>query len=349
MMNSEAESYLPLDGVNSGCSCKIDAARLREILDNTTLELPPFPGLLVGHESADDAAVLRWHDGKALVSSLDFFMPMVKDPLVFGKIAAANAVSDIYAMGGKPLLALAILGWPSKKLPSKLASQILDGARMVCAAAGVPLAGGHSIETTEVLFGLSVCGEVEERRMIRNNTVEEGDVLILTKPIGSGIISTAVKRGVADASHEDEWIAWMCALNNVGQSISDIAGVHAMTDITGFGFLGHLSEMLSGSDFGAEIHYDSIPMMRGAKQYAAQMIYPDLTTKNFQAVSSLTSPLSAEQMLTLCDPQTSGGLLISSSKDTAEVLLSTLRAHQMNASSIVGRVIRNGAYKMQIG
>ncbi|MEY3397774.1 MAG: hypothetical protein RL220_368, partial [Bacteroidota bacterium] len=294
---------------SSGCGCKIAPDVLSKIL-NTTDEFPTHPGLIAGNEGNEDAAVFDAGLGEYIISTVDFFMPVVDDAYEFGKIAASNALSDIYAMGGSPVMAVAILGWPVEKIPASEAARVIEGARFICRVAGIPLAGGHSVDSAEPIFGLSVTGKVKPENLRRNNTIQEGDLLYLTKPIGSGIISSAAKRGVADSEHIETCIRYMISLNHAGAALGQMQGVHAMTDVTGFGLLGHAIEMVGQNDLSIEISYNEIPLMPGVKELVGKFIYPDITTRNFSAFSSRVNQLSAEQLFVLCDPQTSGGLLV---------------------------------------
>ena len=304
----------------SGCGCKISPSILKDMLASKDV-FPTHPNLIVGHESNDDAAVFDAGNGTFIISTTDFFMPIVDDAFTFGKIAATNALSDVYAMGGTPIMAVAILGWPISKLNPSLASEVIEGGRFMCRMAGIPLAGGHTIESPEPFFGLAVTGTVLPENLKKNNSAKAGDQLFLTKPIGLGIISTAAKRGIA--SEEDLLTAtsYMCTLNKMGEALGKIKGVNAITDVTGFGLLGHLIEMTEGSQLSAEIQFEKIPVIPAAKKYASQFIYPDMTTKNFSAYSSKSTTLSAEQLFLLCDPQTSGGLLVSVAKEAVEEYL----------------------------
>lgn len=294
----------------SGCGCKISPSDLKAIL-NEEIILPRNPLLIGGNENNEDAAIWKWDEENYLISTTDFFSPIVDDPFEFGKIAASNALSDVYAMGGKPFMALAILGWPIDKIPLAYASKVMDGARLVCKIAGVEIAGGHSIDTPEPIFGLSVNGRVKSDGLKRNSTAQPGDKLFITKPLGNGIISAALKKGKVLEEDLAEAIRFMTCLNDIGNVLSDYSAIHAMTDITGFGLLGHLSEMMNGSKTSAEINFASIPRYPFLQKYLDEFIYPDITTKNFSAVSAHVSTLRAEQLLLLCDPQTSGGLLLS--------------------------------------
>ena len=301
----------------AGCGCKIAPSVLEKILHSTTPQLSNSK-LLVGYDTKDDAAVYDIGNGKAIISTTDFFMPIVDDAFDFGRIASANAISDVYAMGGKPLMAIAILGWPVEKIPAEIAQKVLDGARTICAEANIPLAGGHSIDSPEPIFGLAVTGEVEIKNIKRNSTATEGCKLFLTKPIGVGMITTAHKRGLALEDDFAETIKIMTQLNSIGYEFGKLDYVKAMTDVTGFGLLGHLIEMCQGSNLSAEIEYSKIPMMKNISHYASKMIYPDITFRNWNSYEKKVdlTPLSLRggdgggAVLILCDPQTSGGLLV---------------------------------------
>lgn len=305
----------------AGCGCKIAPAVLEEIL-KTNEASQHFPSLLVGNTSKDDAAVYDLGNGTSLISTTDFFTPIVDDAFDFGKIAAANAISDVYAMGGTPLLAIAILGWPVETLPASLAQRVLDGARAICNEATIPLAGGHSIDSKEPFFGLAVNGMITTHQIKQNNTAKEGDVLLLTKPIGVGILSTAQKRKVLLPEHEGLAIKWMAQLNKAGSALASLNAVHAMTDVTGFGLLGHLIEMAEGSGLSAELNYSAIPVIEEAKTYLAQRIVPDATYRNWNSYSSKvafeTGVNVMEAFNLLPDPQTNGGLLIAVDKNAVD-------------------------------
>lgn len=307
----------------AGCGCKIAPAVLDKILQSDKA-LGDFPELLVGNSSKDDAAAYNLGNGHALISTTDFFTPIVDDAFAFGKIAAANAISDVYAMGGKPILAIAILGWPVDKLPAELAQQVLEGAREICREAGIPLAGGHSIDTPEPIFGLAVNGLTEITRLKQNNTAKKGDLLFLTKPIGVGILATAQKRECIRPEHLAVLLNQLCKLNKTGELLGKIEGVHAMTDVTGFGLLGHLIEMAEGSGLGAELYYSKIPILEAVKEYLPQRIVPDATYRNWNGYSSKVGFAPGvnvmEAFTILPDPQTNGGLLIAvSPQSVAEV------------------------------
>lgn len=313
-MNDQEPIRLTQFSRGAGCGCKIAPAVLQEILQQHE---SPFitDKLLVGNQSNDDAAVYEIDDENAIISTTDFFMPIVDDAFDFGQIASTNAISDVYAMGGTPLMAVAILGWPVEKLPASLAKRVLEGSRKICTEAGIPLAGGHTIDTVEPMFGLAVTGMVKKKNLKKNNTAKEGDLLFLTKPIGLGILSTAQKRGVIQEAHVEAMLLQMTRINKIGATLSVIEGVHAMTDITGFGLLGHVIEMACSSELTAELHYANIPVVDGAREYLSQRIVPDATFRNWNSYSNDTSFEKGvnvmEAFSLLPDPQTNGGLLIS--------------------------------------
>ncbi len=299
----------------AGCGCKIAPGVLDEIL-KTNFIAPHNEKLIVGNSSKDDAAVYDIGNGQGLISTTDFFMPIVDDALDFGKIASANAISDVYAMGGKPLMAIAILGWPINKLPVELAQQVIEGARIICAEAGIPLAGGHSIDSPEPIFGLAVSGLVDLKNLKQNNTAKEGDFIYITKKIGVGILSTAGKRGLLKEEHIGLAAKQMMQLNKLGEKASSIKGVTAMTDVTGFALLGHLIEMAEGSNLTAEITYSKIPLFEGLDFYTSQKCMPGNTQKNWKSFETKVEGITEELIFTLCDPQTNGGLLITVNPDS---------------------------------
>ena len=298
----------------AGCGCKISPKVLDEIL-KTDISAPDNKNLLVGNSSKDDAAVYDLENGMALISTTDFFMPIVDDAFDFGRIAAANSISDVYAMGGKPLLAIAVLGWPVEKLPVELAQKIIDGGRTICNEAGIPLAGGHSIDSPEPIFGLAVTGIVNKENLKKNNTAEEGDLIFLTKPLGVGILSTAQKRELLQEEFLQVMVKQMTTPNKIGEELGKIKGVNAMTDVTGFGLLGHLIEMAESSGVSAEIIYNKIPVVDGVKDFIKRRIFPDATTRNWNSYHDkvrFEKGVDVMEAFTLLpDPQTNGGLLIS--------------------------------------
>lgn len=293
----------------AGCGCKIAPAVLEQIL-KSNFKAPVSDKLIVGNSSKDDAAVYDLGNGQGLISTTDFFTPIVDDAITFGKIAAANAISDVYAMGGKPLMAVAILGWPINKLPIELAQQVIEGAQMICAEAGIPLAGGHSIDSQEPIFGLAVNGLIELKNLKQNNTAKAGDLIYITKKIGVGILATAEKKEMLKAEHIGVAAQQMIQLNKLGEKIGQLSDVTAMTDITGFGLLGHLIEMAEGANLSAAIDYTKIPLIDGLSTYTSQMCVPDNTFRNWNHYESKVSGINGDSLLTLCDPQTNGGLLI---------------------------------------
>lgn len=316
----------------AGCGCKIAPQVLKEILQGSISQ--PSKNLLVGNSSNDDAAVYDLENGTALISTTDFFMPIVDDAFDFGRIAAANAISDVYAMGGKPIMALSILGWPIQKLPTNLAQKVIEGARTVCAEAGIALAGGHSIDTLEPMFGLSVNGLIDTKNIKKNNSAQEGDLLFITKPIGVGVLSTAQKRSLLQEDDRKTLIAQLIQLNNIGEKLGKIEGVTAMTDVTGFGLLGHLIEMAQGSSLSAIINYSVIPKIKNVDLYLKQNTIPDATFKNWNAYSSLTEITSEidimEAFNLLPDPQTNGGLLFSVSENETETVIRLLKENGLH-------------------
>ncbi len=301
----------------AGCGCKIAPAVLETILRSEIGTLPGTP-LLVGYGSRDDAAVYDVGNGRALISTTDFFSPIVDDAHDFGRIAATNAISDIYAMGGRPLMAVAILGWPIEKLGPELAQQVVEGGRRACHEAGIPLAGGHSIDAPEPFFGLAVTGEVATDHIKRNDTAKAGDLLFLTKPLGVGILSTAQKRGKLRAGHDSLARDLMCRSNSIGELLGGMAQVTAMTDVTGFGLGGHLLEVCRGSGLSAELVFDKIPVLPEALTYIGEGCYPDGAFRNWKSYGEhITGAATMERMLLMSDPQTSGGLLVACSPGTA--------------------------------
>lgn len=327
----------------AGCGCKIAPQVLQEILSG--LHSVPDKNLLVGNESSDDAAVYDLGNGQCVVSTTDFFMPIVDDPFDFGRIAATNAISDIYAMGGKPLMAIAILGWPIEKIPTEIAKVVLQGATQTCREAGIPLAGGHSINSLEPIFGLAVTGTVQKEQIKKNNAVKPGDLLYLTKPIGAGILSTAQKRGKLEAQHYPALLKSMTTLNSFGAVCGELDYVHAMTDVTGFGLLGHLREMVEKTECAAKIEVHKVPLMEGTAAYAKDLIYPDGTTRNYNSVISVVEGLSGMEFITLCDPQTSGGLLIAVDAAKKEEFEKQLQQNNMPLFYI-GEIITDNGKKI---
>lgn len=329
---------------SAGCGCKIAPDVLSRILAETDggASSAKFPTLLVGHQSRDDAAAVVLDNDRAVLSSTDFFMPIVDDPYDFGRIAATNAISDIYAMGGTPQLAVAILGWPIDQLAPEIANRVVQGGRDVCAQLGFPLAGGHSIDSPEPIFGLAVTGTVERAHLKQNSGACPGDLLILTKQLGIGIYTTAEKQGKLQATHQGLATELMCQPNQVGARLAKLDGVNALTDVTGFGFAGHLIEMCRGGSLSAIIDLDDIPELPGLDDYIAQGCMPGGTQRNFDALRNDLPTLASRELAVLCDPQTSGGLLVAVSPSTIEDV-QRLLTEQECSSAVVGSFIPNEA------
>ncbi len=294
----------------AGCGCKISPKVLSTILKSTQSSIPDS-NLLVGNDTRDDAAVYDLGDGTAIVSTTDFFMPIVDDAVDFGRIASVNAISDVYAMGATPIMAIAILGWPVDTLPPEVAQQVLEGARMACKEARITLAGGHSIDSPEPIFGLTVTGRVNVANIRKNSGAIIGNKLFLTKPLGVGALSTAQKQGKLLDEHATIARDSMVKLNNVGEIFARHPYVKAMTDVTGFGLLGHLAEMCEGSRTSAIIDFDKVPLIPEAEYYIKKGAIPGGTKRNWESYGHQISNISEYQRNILCDPQTSGGLLIS--------------------------------------
>ena len=323
----------------AGCGCKIAPGVLHEMLSCLSRETT-FPNLIVGNDTKDDAAVFDLGDGTGIVSTTDFFMPIVDDPHTFGRIAAANAISDIYAMGGTPLMSIAILGWPIDKLPPEVAGAVLEGGRSVCEEAGIPLAGGHSIDSPEPIFGLAVTGRVNLKNLKANASAKIGDKLFLTKPLGVGMISTAQKKGVVKDQHINAAINSMSSLNKIGADLSEISGVNAMTDVTGFGLMGHLLEMCEGSNTSAILDFDSIPTFdtEALKDYHQKGCVPGGARRNYVSYGeNLDIPEGFTRDL-LCDPQTSGGLLVSVEESSINQVIEVFDSFGL-PSKVIGEIV----------
>lgn len=329
----ESEIKLTEYSHGAGCGCKISPQVLSTILST---QLPVFndPNILVGNETRDDAAVYKLNDETGIISTTDFFMPIVDDPFTFGRIAATNAISDIYAMGGTPIMAIAILGWPVNVLSADIAQKVVDGGRQACADAGIMLAGGHSIDSPEPIFGLAVSGQIPLTELKQNDTAKAGDKLYLTKPLGIGILTTAQKqKKIAD---EDTQIAVeaMCQLNKIGALVSKIPSVNAMTDVTGFGLAGHLIEMCQGAALCAKISVTALPLLAKTEHYLDLGCIPGGTHRNFASYSEFLPQLSDREKAIICDPQTSGGLLIAVSSDGENQLIELLTQYGIATNCI---------------
>jgi len=323
-----------------GCGCKLAPALLQSLLAGQP-KLPNVPQLLVGTETGDDAAVWQLDSNTCVVSTTDFFTPVVDDPRDFGRIAATNALSDVYAMGARPVFALAILGMPLGRLPVEVVREILAGGSEVCAAAGIPVAGGHSIDTPEPIYGLAVTGICHPAQVRRNAGARHGDALILTKPIGIGIYSNALRHGALDEAGYSEMLAVTTLLNRIGVALGDEAAVHAMTDVTGFGLLGHGLEMARGARATLRIDAGAVPLLRQTEALLRAGHLTGASQRNWESYGAevvLSEPTAATDRVLLTDPQTSGGLLVACAADAAERLLARIRAAGHAQAAIIGKV-----------
>ena len=332
-----------------GCGCKIAPGVLADILARAPQGLVP-PELMVGTETADDAAVYRLNDQQALVATTDFFTPIVDDPRDFGRIAATNAISDIYAMGGTPIMALALVGMPLDKLPPAVIGAILEGGASICREAGIPLAGGHSIDVLEPIYGLVALGLVHPDRVRRNADARDGDVLVLGKPLGVGILSAALKKGLLDAAGYAEMLRYTTQLNRVGTALGALDGVHAMTDITGFGLAGHLLEVCRGSRLAAQLDLARVPLIEAAAVHARNGVLTGASARNwagYGAQVALGAAVQPWQRALLTDPQTSGGLLVSCAPEAAEAVLACFHRSGFEQAAVVGS-LRDGAPSLSV-
>jgi len=319
-----------------GCGCKIAPAVLSQIISSSKIL---HKDLVVGTETADDAAVYRLNDTQALVATTDFFTPIVDDPYDFGRIAATNALSDVYAMGATPVMALAVVGMPLDKLPVSVIRRILEGGQSVCAAVGIPVAGGHSIDTLEPIYGLVALGLVDPKKVKRNSSAKAGDALVLGKPLGIGILSAALKKGKLSAAGYAEMLKWTTQLNTPGQALAALDAVHAMTDVTGFGLAGHLLEICRGSKLAAEVKFSSIPLIDEALAWAQQGLATGASTRNWAGYGHEVEFGGEEwQRKVLTDPQTSGGLLVSCAVDSQEEVLDLFRKQGFAEARVIGRL-----------
>jgi len=324
-----------------GCGCKIAPGVLEQILAKSAPGLIP-KALLVGIETADDAAVYQINEHQAIVATTDFFMPIVDDPFDFGAIAATNAISDVYAMGGQPLFALALVGMPVNQIPLEVIRKILEGGESVCARAGIPIAGGHTIDSVEPIYGLVAIGLVDPKNLKRNAGAKPGDQLILGKPIGVGIISAALKKGRVDDAGYKAMIAATTKLNTPGTKLGRLAGVHALTDVTGFGLLGHLLEIAKGSKAAARLDWDRIPLLPGAHDFAREGIATGASGRNWTGYGSriaLGARIGDAEKALLTDPQTSGGLLVACAPSAVQEVLEIFRAEGFGDAAIVGEIV----------
>ena len=340
-MNAPEKIRLTQFSHGGGCGCKIAPAVLTEILSSTPIRGLPKE-LLVGTETSDDAAVYRLNDTQALVATTDFFTPIVDDPHDFGRIAATNAISDIYAMGGTPIMALAIVGMPLEKLPVSVIQRILEGGEAVCAAAGIPIAGGHSIDTLEPIYGLVALGLVHPDKVKRNSSAKAGDVLILGKPLGIGILSAALKKGKLSAEGYAKMLEWTTKLNTPGQALAEMEAVHALTDVTGFGLAGHLLEICRGSKLAAEVRFDALPVIPEALEWVKQGVATGASDRNWMgygAEVSLPADFPEWKKKLLSDPQTSGGLLVACAADAQEKVLQEFKKQGFAGACVIGRLL----------
>ena len=333
-----------------GCGCKIAPGVLAEILRGAR-GWPVPKELLVGIETADDAAVYRLNDEQALIATTDFFMPIVDDPYDFGRIAATNAISDVYAMGGTPIMALALVGMPIDKLPLEVIGKILEGGESVCAAAGIPIAGGHTIDSVEPIYGLVVMGLVHPDKVKTNAAARPGDVLILGKPLGVGVLSAALKKGALDAEGYQAMIASTTKLNTPGRRLANFAGVHALTDVTGFGLLGHLLEVCRGAKLSAVLDMARIPMLAEVEKLATAGYITGASARNWMAYGedvALDAAITSMQRALLTDPQTSGGLLVACDPASVTEVLDAFRAEDFTAAAVIGR-LESGPARVNVG
>ena len=323
-----------------GCGCKIAPAVLSEILASTPIRGLP-KDLLVGTETADDAAIYRLSDSQALVATTDFFTPIVDDPFDFGRIAATNALADVYAMGGRPIFALAIVGMPLEKLPVAVIRKILEGGESVCAAVGIPIAGGHSIDTLEPIYGLVALGLVHPQKVKRNSSARPGDVLILGKPLGIGILSAALKKGRLSESGYRAMLDWTTRLNTPGEALADMPDVHALTDVTGFGLAGHLLEILRGSKLAGEVEFDALPVIGEALDWVKQGVATGASDRNWKSYGhevTLPADFPEWKRKLIADPQTSGGLLVSCAPDAVQPVLSEFTKRGFAEVAVIGKI-----------
>ena len=344
-MNAPEKIRLTEFSHGGGCGCKIAPAVLTELLATTPVRGLPA-ALMVGTETADDAAVYRLNDSQALVATTDFFTPIVDDPYDFGRIAATNAISDIYAMGAKPIFALALVGMPLEKLPVSVIGKILEGGESVCHAAGIPVAGGHSIDVLEPIYGLVALGLVHPDKVKRNSSAQAGDVLILGKPLGVGILSAALKKGRLSESGYAQMIEWTTKLNTPGEPLADVPGVHALTDVTGFGLAGHLLEILRGSKLAGEVRFADVPVITEALGWAKQGTKTGATDRNWSGYGKdVRLPADAPdwQRAILTDPQTSGGLLVACAPEAEKEVLAIFAERGFAEARTIGRLAAGDA------
>ncbi|MBW8843858.1 MAG: selenide, water dikinase SelD [Burkholderiales bacterium] len=345
-----AEPRLTSLSHGGGCGCKIAPGVLSEILKSTTA-MPVPKELLVGIETADDAAVYQLNDEQALIATTDFFMPIVDDPFDFGRIAATNAISDVYAMGGRPILALALVGMPINVLSTQTIGRVLEGGASVCRAAGIPIAGGHTIDSVEAIYGLVALGLVHPKRVKRNADARAGDVLVLGKPLGVGVMSAALKKEELDAEGYARMIDVTTKLNTPGPDLAALPGVHALTDVTGFGLAGHALELARGARCTVELDWRAVPLLAGVRELAQRGFVTGASGRNWAGYGhdiQLPADFAAEDRALLTDPQTSGGLLVSCEPAAVDAVLAIFAHHGFGAAAVVGRVTAGGTQALHV-
>ena len=348
--NPPAEPRLTSLSHGGGCGCKIAPGVLSEILRGTAA-MPIPKELLVGIETSDDAAVYQLNDEQALIATTDFFMPIVDDPFDFGRIAATNAISDVYAMGGRPILALALVGMPINVLSTQTIGRVLEGGASVCRAAGIPVAGGHTIDSVEAIYGLVALGLVHPRRVKRNADARPGDVLVLGKPLGVGVMSAALKKGELDEAGYARMIDTTTRLNTPGPDLAALDGVHALTDVTGFGLAGHALELARGAGCTVEIDWRSVPLLEGVRELAQRGFVTGASGRNWAGYGAdvgLPERFAAEDRALLTDPQTSGGLLVSCEASAVDDVLAVFARHGFGAAGVIGRVVGAGERSLRV-
>ncbi|MGP1681790.1 MAG: selenide, water dikinase SelD [Giesbergeria sp.] len=333
-----------------GCGCKIAPGVLREILKNTN-QLPVPPQLLVGIDTADDAAVYKLSDDIAVIATTDFFMPIVDDPYQFGRIAATNAISDVYAMGGTPIFALALVGMPVNVLPTEVIGRILEGGESICREAGIPIAGGHTIDSVEAIYGLVALGVVHPDKVKRNSDAQVGDRLVLGKPIGVGVMSAALKKGQLPAAGYDQMIAVTTKLNTPGPELAALVGVHALTDVTGFGLAGHALELARGAHADVAIDWAKVPLLSGVQALAAEGCVTGASGRNWEGYGAdveLPPGFTSTDRALLTDPQTSGGLLVSCAQSAVAEVLAVFARHGFGAATQIGEIVPGGRGRLTL-
>lgn len=333
-----------------GCGCKIAPGVLTEILKNTN-KMPVPPELLVGIDTADDAAVYQLTDDVAVIATTDFFMPIVDDPYQFGRIAATNAISDVYAMGGKPIMALALVGMPVNVLSTETIGKVLEGGESVCREAGIPIAGGHTIDSVEAIYGLVALGVVHPKKIKRNSDARVGDRLILGKPLGVGVLSAALKKEKLSDEGYAQMIAVTTKLNTPGPDLAAMDGVHALTDVTGFGLAGHVLELARGAKANVAIDWANVPLLHGVRALAEQGMVTGASGRNWEgygAAIDLPDGFSEVDRALLSDPQTSGGLLVSCAPESVDEVLEVFKRHGFESAADVGEIVAGGQGRLQL-